>query len=71
MTLILIIVKFLTIVFGSIIAGFIGSLTGLGGGTVLVPVLTLFYGIPFIFAAMYFPQLTFPIRTRLPWTVML
>ena len=51
MTLILIIVKFLTIVFGSIIAGFIGSLTGLGGGTVLVPVLTLFYGIPFIFAA--------------------
>jgi hypothetical protein len=51
MTLILIIVKFLTIIFGSIIAGFIGSLTGLGGGTVLVPVLTLFYGIPFIFAA--------------------
>lgn len=51
MTLLLIALKFLTIVFGSIIAGFIGSLTGLGGGTVLVPVLTLFYGIPFIFAA--------------------
>ncbi|EQB74277.1 MAG: hypothetical protein AMDU4_FER2C00018G0041 [Ferroplasma sp. Type II] len=51
MTLILIALKFLLIVFGSIIAGFIGSLTGLGGGTVLVPVLTLFYGIPFIFAA--------------------
>ncbi|MEM0139504.1 MAG: sulfite exporter TauE/SafE family protein [Ferroplasma sp.] len=51
MSLLLIALKFLTIVFGSIIAGFIGSLTGLGGGTVLVPVLTLFYGIPFIFAA--------------------
>ena len=51
MTLILIALKFLLIEFGSIIAGFIGSLTGLGGGTVLVPVLTLFYGIPFIFAA--------------------
>ncbi len=51
MTIIIIILKFLSIVFGSIIAGFIGSLTGLGGGTVLVPVLTLFYGIPFIFAA--------------------
>jgi uncharacterized membrane protein YfcA len=51
MTLLLIILKFITIVLGSIIAGFIGSLTGLGGGTVLVPVLTLFYGIPFIFAA--------------------
>ena len=38
MTLLLIALKFLTIVFGSIIAGFIGSLTGLGGGTVLVPV---------------------------------
>ncbi len=51
MTIIIIILKFLSIVLGSIIAGFIGSLTGLGGGTVLVPVLTLFYGIPFIFAA--------------------
>ncbi len=51
MTLLLIIIKFLTIILGSIFAGFIGSLTGLGGGTVLVPILTLFYGIPFIFAA--------------------
>ncbi len=51
MTLIVIIIKFLTIILGSIFAGFIGSLTGLGGGTVLVPILTLFYGIPFIFAA--------------------
>ncbi len=50
MSILFIIIKFLTIVIGSIIAGFIGSLTGLGGGTVLVPVLTLFYGIPIIFA---------------------
>lgn len=42
--------EFLSIVFAGVIAGMLGSLTGLGGGTVLVPVLTLFYGIPLIFA---------------------
>lgn len=43
-------IEFLSIVFAGVIAGLLGSLTGLGGGTVLVPVLTLFYGIPLIFA---------------------
>jgi uncharacterized membrane protein YfcA len=42
--------KFLSIVVGGVLAGFIGSLTGLGGGTVLVPLLTIFYGVPIIFA---------------------
>ncbi len=46
MSLIFILIKFISILVGSIFAGFIGSLTGLGGGTVLVPILTLFYGIP-------------------------
>ncbi len=38
------------IVFG-LIAGFIGSLTGLGGGTVLTPLLTLFLRVPMAYAA--------------------
>ena len=42
--------KFIEIVAGGIIAGIIGSVTGLGGGSVLVPILTLFYGVPIIFA---------------------
>ena len=42
--------EFLVIVLGGIFAGVIGSLTGLGGGSVLVPVLTLFYGVPIDFA---------------------
>ncbi|MHB1439384.1 MAG: sulfite exporter TauE/SafE family protein [Cuniculiplasma sp.] len=42
--------EFLVIILGGIIAGVIGSLTGLGGGSVLVPVLTLFYGVPIDFA---------------------
>ena len=42
--------KFLSIVVGGIAAGTLGSLTGLGGATVLVPLLSLFYGIPIIFA---------------------
>ncbi len=41
---------FLIIMIGGILAGVIGSLTGLGGGSVLVPVLTLFYGVPIDFA---------------------
>ena len=45
-----ILLRFIEIVFGGIFAGLLGSLTGLGGGTVLVPLLTLFYGVPIIFA---------------------
>ncbi|MHB8357910.1 MAG: sulfite exporter TauE/SafE family protein [Thermoplasmataceae archaeon] len=45
-----ILIRFIEIVFGGIFAGLLGSLTGLGGGTVLVPLLTLFYGVPIIFA---------------------
>lgn len=48
--ILLIAFKFLMIVVGGIMAGIIGSLTGLGGATVLVPLLTLFYGVPIIFA---------------------
>jgi uncharacterized membrane protein YfcA len=50
LTLIFTLIKFLTIISAGVIAGFIGSLTGLGGGTILVPLLTLFYGVPVIFA---------------------
>ncbi|MGC9136503.1 sulfite exporter TauE/SafE family protein [Caldivirga sp.] len=42
---------FIEIFIASIFAGLLGSLTGLGGGTVLVPVLTLFLGIPIAYAA--------------------
>ncbi len=42
--------KFLSIMAGGIAAGTIGSLTGLGGATVLVPLLTLFYSVPIIYA---------------------
>ena len=34
-----------------LIAGFICSLTGLGGGTVLIPLLTLFMGVSMAYAA--------------------
>ncbi|BAB60322.1 hypothetical protein [Thermoplasma volcanium GSS1] len=50
LTIIEIVIRFLSILIGAFIAGLIGSLTGLGGGTVLVPVLTLFYGVPIIYA---------------------
>lgn len=45
-----ILITFLSVVVAGFFAGLLGSLTGLGGGTVLVPVLTLFLGIPIIFA---------------------
>ncbi len=48
--ILLIAFKFILIIIGGIAAGIIGSLTGLGGATVLVPLLTLFYQIPIIFA---------------------
>jgi hypothetical protein len=36
--------------FGSIIAGFLGSLTGLGGGIVIIPLLTLVFGVDIRYA---------------------
>lgn len=39
-----------SLLLSSIIAGFIGSLTGLGGATVLVPIYTLFLSIPIEYA---------------------
>src|SRR5882672_6712866 len=35
---------------GSLVAGFLGSLTGLGGGVVLVPLLTLVFGVDIRYA---------------------
>ena len=35
---------------GSFVAGFLGSLTGLGGGVVLVPLLTLFFHVDLRYA---------------------
>jgi len=40
----------LTILTISVVAGFIGSLVGLGGGIIIVPVLTLLYGIDIRYA---------------------
>jgi uncharacterized membrane protein YfcA len=40
----------LELLIASIIAGFIGALTGLGGATVLVPIYTLFLAIPIAYA---------------------
>lgn len=36
---------------GAVLAGFIGALTGLGGGVVLTPLLTLVFGVDFHYAA--------------------
>jgi uncharacterized protein len=36
---------------GSMLGGFLGSLTGLGGGVVIVPMLTIFFGVDIRFAA--------------------
>lgn len=49
-SLLFIVAKFISIVIGGVFAGILGSLTGLGGATVLVPLLTLFYGVPIIYA---------------------
>ena len=35
---------------GSLLAGFLGSLTGLGGGIVIVPLLTLVFGVDIRYA---------------------
>ncbi|MEM3326602.1 MAG: TSUP family transporter, partial [Thermoproteus sp.] len=42
---------FLVLVLASMAAGFMGSLTGLGGATFLVPIYVLFLGIPIQYAA--------------------
>src|ERR1035441_2156726 len=43
--------EFTSIVFGAaFLAGFIGSLTGLGGGVIITPVLTLFLGVDIRYA---------------------
>lgn len=39
------------IYFGSLAAGFLGSLTGLGGGVIIVPMLTLLFGVDIHYAA--------------------
>ena len=40
------ILEFTGVIFiGSLAAGFLGSLTGLGGGVVIVPLLSLFLGV--------------------------
>src|ERR1700681_4779974 len=45
------ILEFTALVFaGSLIAGLLGSLTGLGGGVVLVPLLTLFFKVDIRYA---------------------
>lgn len=49
-TLVAALIKFILIMISGILAGLIGSLTGLGGGTVITPLLTLFMGVPIIFA---------------------
>src|SRR5580693_9338367 len=38
------------IALGSLLAGFLGSLTGLGGGVVIIPMLTLLFGIDIRYA---------------------
>ena len=45
------ILEFTALVFaGSLVAGLVGSLTGLGGGVVLVPLLTLFFKVDIRYA---------------------
>ncbi len=47
----MVIAEFLTLLFlASILAGFLGSIAGLGGGVVIVPVLTLGFGVDIHFA---------------------
>ncbi|MFZ0882560.1 MAG: TSUP family transporter, partial [Candidatus Acidiferrales bacterium] len=40
----------LVVALGSFVAGFLGSLTGLGGGVVIVPLLTLVFGVDMRYA---------------------
>ncbi|MFP3211359.1 MAG: sulfite exporter TauE/SafE family protein, partial [Thermocladium sp.] len=43
--------EFLIIIAAGIVAGIIGALAGLGGGTVISPILTLFLGVPMAYAS--------------------
>ncbi len=45
------IISFILIVLGGLIAGLIGSLTGLGGAVILTPLLVLGFGVPIYYAA--------------------
>ena len=46
------IIEFSTLVWlGSIAAGFLGALTGLGGGIVVIPMLTLLFAVDLRYAA--------------------
>ncbi len=45
-----IILTFIAMLLAGIGAGVLGALVGLGGGVVIVPVLTLFFGVPIIYA---------------------
>jgi len=45
-----IIIFTILIFFGSLLAGFLGSLTGLGGGFVIIPMLTLLFGVDIRYA---------------------
>src|SRR5215471_14722966 len=38
------------VLIGSMVAGFLGALTGLGGGVVIVPLLTIFFGVDLRYA---------------------
>lgn len=42
--------EILILLLGAIAAGLIGSLTGLGGGVIIIPLLTLVFGVPMHFA---------------------
>jgi Domain of unknown function DUF81. len=42
---------FITIVIISALSGILGALTGLGGATFLVPIYTLYMGIPIVYAS--------------------
>ena len=55
------------IALGSSLAGFLGSLTGLGGGIVIVPLLTLVFGVDIRYAIelLWFPSLRLRERRRL------
>ena len=44
------ILTFIEILIASVGAGFIGAIAGLGGGIVTIPVLTLFFGTPIVYA---------------------